>query len=89
MKANGLKLKLSKCHFFQREIKFLGCLINKDGVKPDRKYIDKLLQMKAPKDKKEFKRWCGAIEWISRHIFGLKHIMVPLKDLGKEKTKWI
>ena len=31
----GLKLKLKKCHFGQRKVKYLGNVVSKDGVYPD------------------------------------------------------
>ena len=39
LKRHGLKLKLSKCQFLREETKYLGFVINKDGVKTD---VDKV-----------------------------------------------
>ena len=35
LKRHGLKLKLSKCQFLREETKYLGFVINKDGIKTD------------------------------------------------------
>jgi hypothetical protein len=32
---NDLSLKETKCHFFQQELKFLGHIISRDGIRPD------------------------------------------------------
>ncbi len=50
MEEVGIKLNLSKCHIGQQEVKFLGHVVSKSGIKPDpenvagfyRKHIEKL-----------------------------------------------
>ena len=39
LKRHGLKLKLSKCQFLREETKYLGSVINKDGIKTN---VDKV-----------------------------------------------
>ena len=33
--GKGIKLNAKKCHFFKREVKYLGCSISKDGHRSD------------------------------------------------------
>ena len=35
LKEKGIKLNAKKCHFFKREVKYLGCSISKDGHRSD------------------------------------------------------
>ena len=35
MKEKGVKLNLEKCHFFKREVKYLGRLVSENGYRPD------------------------------------------------------
>ena len=37
----GLRVKLSKCEFFQDELKFLGHTISREGVRPTKERVDK------------------------------------------------
>ena len=40
LEAAGLKLKPNKCHILQDEVKYLGHLVSKDGIKTDPSKID-------------------------------------------------
>ena len=35
LKAAGLKLKASKCHWFQRSVKYLGHIVSSEGIACD------------------------------------------------------
>ena len=35
LRDHGLKLKISKCHFFMKEVSFLGHKVSEDGVATD------------------------------------------------------
>ena len=43
-----LKLKLEKCQFFQKEVKFLGYLLSAEGVKPHLDNIEKIRNWPMP-----------------------------------------
>lgn len=45
-----MKLKLSKCHFFKEETKYLGFIINGKGIKPD---LDKVEVIREIPDTKK------------------------------------
>ncbi len=40
MEEVGIKLNLSKCHIGQQEVKFLGYVVSKDGIKPDPQNVE-------------------------------------------------
>ncbi|XP_033726166.1 uncharacterized protein LOC117315870 [Pecten maximus] len=49
LKSHCLKLKLKKCYFMQEETKYLGFIINRDGVKPDTDKVKAIQSMPAPR----------------------------------------
>ena len=56
---HGLKLKLSKCHFLQDEITFLGHEISADGVKPGTANLKAIVEMAPPKTYTEIRQFTG------------------------------
>ena len=49
----GLKLNPEKCSFGQKEVKFYGNAVSSDGVKPDPKKVDIIIQVPSPQNKTE------------------------------------
>ena len=46
----GLKLKPAKCEFFRKEVKFLGHVINAEGVCPDPSNVEKIINWPMPQN---------------------------------------
>ena len=59
-----LKMKCSKCHFFKRDIHYLGHLISPEGISPLSKKLDCIKHMPTPKDMKEIKQFLGLTEYM-------------------------
>ena len=57
--AAGLKLNKKKCKFYQSSVKFLGKIIDKDGVKMDPSAISAIVNMPAPSDKHTLRFFFG------------------------------
>ena len=89
LKKYNLKIKLSKCEFFVKRVKFLGHYITPGGRTVNDKYIKRLLTFRHPEDRSELKAYLGAIEWISNHVYGMKKLMLPIKELLRKNVKYL
>ena len=63
-----LKLKLSKCQFWKKEIEYLGHLVSQEGIKvmPDK--INTVLRIKPPSNVKEAKSALGIMGYVASFI---------------------
>ena len=94
LKSFGLKLKPSKCDLFQREVKFLGRIVNADGYRMDKKNTEAVSALAGhePANVSEVRQLLGLLGYHRRHIEGFSKIAKPLSDLlvipdGKMKSK--
>ena len=50
LKEVGLKIKPKKCHFFQREVVYLGHIVSEDGIATDPSKLEVIKNRPTPKD---------------------------------------
>ena len=55
----GIKCKIDKCFFAEPEMEYLGYIITKDGIKPNPKKVQGILDMKGPTNKTEVRHFIG------------------------------
>ncbi|CAI4220874.1 unnamed protein product, partial [Auanema sp. JU1783] len=84
----GLKIKLSKCTFASKEVKFLGIIIGREGVKTDPKKVEVINNFPVPKDVNALRSFLGMTNYFRRFIKKYAEISAPLYDLLKGKIKW-
>ena len=66
----GIKLNAKKCHFFKREIKYLGRLISKDGYRADPQDSIALEKFRAPpKTVGKLRSLLGFLEYYRCYVF--------------------
>ena len=82
----GLKLKPSKCIFFQKQVKHLGHIISEDGVATDPSKIDKVLHWPSPKSKLKLQQFLGLASYMyyRRFILDFATIAKPLHRLTEQ-----
>ena len=88
-----LKLKLSKCHFAQREVRYLGHIVSEKGITPDPSKTEAVSSYPPPQNQKELKQFLGLSNYYRRFIPGYANIAEPLnkllrKDQHKLKFQW-
>ena len=66
--AKSLTVNEDKCVSFSTTLSFLGYEISSEGVKPEQKHVQKLLQLQPPKDVKEVEAFIGLINYFGRMI---------------------
>jgi len=79
-----LKLKPSKCHFFQRRLKFLGHVVSSDGIETDPEKIQKITTCPAPRDLHELRGVLGLFSYYRRFVPQFSEIAKPLIKLTEK-----
>ncbi|GFH61806.1 hypothetical protein CTEN210_18281 [Chaetoceros tenuissimus] len=89
----GLKVNASKCSFGLQEIPYLGYIISKEGLRPDPKKVQGIVDLHKPQTAKEMKSLIGMIQFYRDMWRRRSHILSPLIDAaagkkGKMKITW-
>jgi hypothetical protein len=67
LETAGLKINF-KANYFQKEVKYLGRIVNGQGHRPLPKHIKALKCMKKPTTKKELMAILGVTAWLSAYV---------------------
>ena len=89
IKEAGLKLKGSKCRFFQKLIHFLGQIISKDGVEVNAEKVAAVGNMKPLSNLKELREILGLLGFHRRFIADFGKTAEPQYRLLSKTEKFI
>lgn len=78
---HGLKLRLDKCKLLQREVKFLGHVVDQRGVRPDPDKISAVQDWPSPSTVKQVRAFLGLAGYYRRFVAGFAKIARPLNAL--------
>ena len=81
----GLKLSPSKCKFLQKQVKYLGHIIDHTGVRTDPGKIKAIQNWKIPNCKAELMSFIGLCNYYRRFVSDYASIMKPLQDIVNAK----
>nr|XP_027228496.1 uncharacterized protein LOC113820359 [Penaeus vannamei] len=56
----GMKLNLHKCEFARQEVKLLGFIVGRDGIRPNPDKVLAIAAMKRPRSARDIRRFLGA-----------------------------
>ena len=84
----NLKLNKSKCQVKKDTITYIGHILCKDGVKPDPKKTEVIVNMPRPESREELQRFLGMLTYLGKFIPNLSHIASPLRTLLEKNVEW-
>ena len=85
----GLKLNFKKCLFFQDEIKYLGYIIDKHGLRRDSQKVAAIREAKSPSNVTELQSFIGMVNFYQKFVPSLATKLAPLyKLLESKKFLW-
>lgn len=84
----GLTVKLSKCKFLQESVKYLGFIINKQGLRPDPTKLEAIAEAPTPENVTQLKSFLGMLNYYGRFIPNLSNLLHPLHNLLKRDILW-
>jgi hypothetical protein len=85
---NGLRIKKQKCSFLVQEVKYLGFVIDKNGVRVDEDKVKPILTMTPPNNVSELKSFIGMINFYGKFVQNLSEYLAPLYELLRKHRKW-
>lgn len=84
----NLKLKASKCIFFQKSITFLGHVVSEDGIHTDESKVSAIKDWPVPHTQKQVRSFLGLTGYYRKFIKGYADIARPLHKLCEKRTRF-
>ena len=90
LRGASLMLHPGKCVWMVEEVKYLGHVFTKTGIKPDKSKVKVVQEFKRPQTVKHVKSFMGLTSYFRRFIKGYSDLVSPLRELMKKnkKFKW-
>ena len=80
LKEAGLRLK-DKCRFMQSEVVYLGHVIDKTGLCPDKGQIQATTEAPRTQNVTELKAYIGLLSYYGKFLQNLSTVLAPLHRL--------
>lgn len=87
LRAEGLKVKLEKCAFFQERVTYLGHVISSSGVATDPGKVEAVAQWPCPRTVAELRTFLGFASYYRRFVEGFAKLAAPLHQIVAELTR--
>ncbi|XP_031760407.1 uncharacterized protein K02A2.6-like, partial [Xenopus tropicalis] len=88
LKASGVRVKLSKCHFLQESVEYLGYRIDAQGLHPTETKLTAIVNAPSPSNVSELRSFLGLLNYYGRFLPNLSTLLQPLHELLQKDTKW-
>ena len=89
LKRANLRLKPSKCHFFQKEVRFLGHCVSQSGVRPDERKIQAVKDWPTPRRLKDVRSFLGLASYYRRFIRSFSTVAAPMTALTEKNKPFV
>ena len=85
----GMTLNAEKCTFAQTSVKFLGHVIDSEGIKPDPDKLEAIVEFTTPASVGDIRRFLGMINQLSKFSLNLADHTQPLRELLVKDRAWV
>ena len=82
-------LNATKCQFEKTSVKFLGHVVDQDGICPDPDKTAALTKMKHPESVTELRRLMGLVNQLGKFSNRIAEISQPVRELLRSNVTWI
>ena len=87
LRQAGLKLKPSKCELLQKEVRYPGHIVSREGVATDPKKVAAVNEWPTPHDLVELRAFLGTVGYYHQYIPNFATLAKPLTSLTQKGTK--
>src|SRR6266542_5611627 len=80
----NLKLKPSKCKWFEQELTFVGHRIGINSIRPDPRNIEKIKNVQVPSNTTQLRGFLGLAQYYRQYVKDYVDVAGPLYDMLKD-----
>jgi len=84
----GLTVNPDKCEFCRSQVRYLGFIVQREGLTVDPEKTRPILEYPAPRNIKQLRRFLGMSSWYRRFIPQFATLSEPLTRLLKKGKRW-
>lgn len=88
LRDHGLIVNGAKCKIAVKEIEYLGYIVSKEGIRPDKKKIEAVKAIKAPTTRKQLRSFIGFVNYYRDLWRPRSHLIAPLSSLTSNSVKF-
>lgn len=82
----NIKFNKSKFQFKKTSINYMGHVLNQEGISPNPEYLEAILQLKNPNNRKELQSFLGSVNYVREYIPHLADLIQPFRGLLKKNS---
>ena len=84
----NVKFNKSKIQYKINKVNYMGNIITDEGIKPDLRKVEAIVDMPQPEDKHALQRLLGMVKYLAQYIPNESDITAPLRQLLKDNIEW-
>lgn len=84
----NFKINMKKSHFCQKEILYLGHIVDGEGIRPNPAKVEAIRNFPKPTRIKHIRQFLGMCNFFSDHVPNYTDTVAPLQDLLKSNNRW-
>ena len=85
----GFRLKLDKCRIYMTEVKYIGHIVDQNGIRTDPEKVSAIVKMPPPRNVTELRSFLGAVNYYAKFINEMHQLRRPLDQLLQKDAKWM
>ncbi|XP_055522952.1 uncharacterized protein K02A2.6-like [Wyeomyia smithii] len=88
LRAYGFSVRIEKCDFGMKQVKYLGQILDEKGIRPDPEKVSSIVNMPAPHDIATLRSYLGAVSYYGKYVKEMRALRHPMDQLLKAETKF-
>ncbi|KAG5875773.1 hypothetical protein JTB14_022482 [Gonioctena quinquepunctata] len=88
LREANLTVSVDKCQFFRPEMRYLGYVVNRNGLHVDPDKVKAMLDIPSPTNVSEVRRIVGTFSWYRRFVESFSSIIAPITALLRKCSKF-
>ncbi len=84
----GLRVRKSKCEFFQTSVEYLGYVIDSGGLHKAPSKVEAIVDAPAPQNVSQLRSYLGLLNYYGRFVPDLSSLLNPLHQLLCHNRPW-